>query len=397
MNYYTPPKQKKGIGCLIPIIAIVVIGIVGTAITNLGLASKLTDYMDRLTYRTSSETTLNEKIQELVSIGDFAEVAIYLEENDWYTITDQKTAEAVLAAVSQGKINTKNNGTYYGSDYENADAVLQRLDCPQAKNLTAVKDNFYYKYGIKYLGGKYEKAFELLKNCSDGSNGNMLYLGFQALYNGDVLTAADYLKNCDRESVNGSNYYDLFREYKLAANITDFATYFDYETATARMYPYDSSKDITDSDFALYDHHQMANDPMPEEVRKALSKEFTGDNQGKVLILNKVTDYETNTDSLEVNTIMTQHLPAEYRPESVEDVGYIIVVDYGYRNDGIWYAGTAVATVYEVSSGEICYTSEKLYADYKTFYYGKQTDYIFSSYPDITSILLESLQAIEAQ
>lgn len=404
-NYNPYQKPKKKGGCLLPILIvvgiIVAISIVGIALNDLAFSrnsavGKLSSNLERLNYRykDGSYTSMNEKLQELVAQGDFAEAAIYIEENDWYTITDKATAEVILTAIKEGKLNNRNTNMTSSTDRENADKVLSKLDCPDARNLVQTLDAFYWDYGTLLIENDKAKAYELLQKCSHDSPGNALLRCYQKLDENDILGAAQIIR--EHTGMNQDQkleVYQILHTYRLNAEISDPETYFIYEKAMAMAYPYHTLKPLTTEDG--YTVHQMINDPMSEAVRSAFPGAFTANNAGDILILNKVTDYQTDETSLAINWIMTQRLPEERQPETLTDVGYVIVLDYGYIHDGKWYAGTATAIVYEVATGEILYTSDTVNAQYKDFYYGPPTEYIFSSYPDATSVLVAALDFIE--
>ena len=347
----------------------------------------------------TSDKNVYSKLCKWIPEKEYEKVEKLLSSNPEYSVTDKAQAETLLACIKESKLN-----------YSYWLPVVDHIQCTDGEVRETI-DGRLNGTAMNYFLDDFdlEKAADIWDRCSEGSRGNLLYRGFTEIVQGDPKVGAalmadalkaddptkeriqygyhDYLDDLSFDDVQ--NYMDhmmalaiLFSE-DHAASIDTFTMPNDYCT------PWDRLHETQYGDISVY-RSILVNDNLAATLPGALANSH-GD---KVLVLDRVLIAGTEEVKLGINSFVMRRLPEKYLPDTLTEVGYVILVDYGLDQNDKWYAGTATITAYEVATGKEIYVSETLMGKHDTMYVGKPTNVIFGSYPDITQTIKEAMYAI---
>lgn len=352
-------------------------------------------------YKEGDYEKVNKKLNNYLLTGKQAEAQVLMEENPWYTVKNKELAQKLMGTYDK----------YLAYEYSWL-PVIARIDESIDAEITAKKNEIFFEEGYHTFNLNDSDVREDLEktwaNCTEGSKGHQYYLAFTKMLDGEYPEGGKLLtdllneqeiqrfeegffeyhnktKSSDLEDFMGRMYFAAcIANFKPAASIDQFkAPSGDY----SQKNEYSKDKELKKG---IHEHFKM-----PEKIRSTLTRELTEKANGnKVLVINKVARLDSNKSDLYIDGYLMRSLPATYCADTIADVGYVILIEYGYLKDGGWYAGTAKATVYDVKNKETIFTSDRHEEFFDTFYYGKPTKYIFSKYPNATNIVKESLVAI---
>lgn len=126
---------------------------------------------------------------------------------------------------------------------------------------------------------------------------------------------------------------------------------------------------------------------------------------GKILIVKQCMDYPGKKQSTVISFDLMQHLPAKYLPMSIDEVSYVIVVSYGYKDDPTGdYRGstdalveTGTVTVYSMEDDQKIYSSKVVNGDSPPMFFsyqGSPPAYKSGGKPDIYGEFLKALRKV---
>lgn len=351
------------------------------------------------TYDTSKHSKLIKYLQE----SDY-EKANKLMESNGYKITDAAQALEVLETIEDGQERSFPLSIYYFLP------VIDAIDCTDAA-VIAQMDEQLSADGMKWFRSDFEleKVRDMWSRCSEGSLGHAFLEGFGGILEGDPIAGARVLeKHVDLKEEAYETLMYGHKQHLEEKAYTDAQAYMSDMIAVGILYGGDHASDL--SSFVLPSEDCMPHDRLHEkdygdiyvyaailgyeELSATLPAALKNADGDKLLVLNRVALAGTDEVKLGIDSYMMSSLPEKFMPETLEDVGYVMLINYGLEQDGIWYAGNATVTLYDVKTGTEIYTSETLKGEYDQMYVGKSTDVIFGSYPDVTDIVKNAVSTI---
>ena len=317
-----------------------------------------------------------------------------MQRNSWYRITDTAQESDILNRIE----NSKYLEWYWLS-------VLDRIQCNDP-DIIEKKDDLLFTAGLKRGKRDIELSLEVWSKCSADSVGYKAHAGFSRILEGDLIGGAEIINEFSRENQDMADSFQQSYTQTVGSEYTTLQQYLDYMIAMALVNGVSSASSLETLEpvyFMQLPNAYLYNETIKstyeeiflnDQLRAALPEALKNCSGNKVLVIDKVLLCGTDETEVVINPFVTESLPKEYRPRAWEDIGYVLLMDYGYEADGIWYAGTATAKLYDLKTGEEIFVSETKTGIFKTSYYGKQTNLIFGTYPETTEIIKEALASI---
>ena len=349
------------------------------------------------------DTKVHGKLIKYLQGSDY-EKANKLMESNGYKITDAAQALEVLETIADGQEKSFPLSIYYFLP------VIDAIDCTDTAVIDRM-DEELYKSGMKWFKSDFEleKVRDMWSRCSEGSLGYGFLKGFEGILEGDPIAGARILeKHVDLKEKAYEGLLNKYKRYLEEKEYADAQTYMSDVIALGILCGDNHASDL--SSFVLPSYECMPHSRLHEKnfgdiyVYAAILgyEELSGNLSGalknatgnKLLVLNRVAIAGTDEVKLGIDSYMMSSLPEKFMPETLQEVGYVMLIDYGLEQDGIWYAGNATVTLYDVKTGTEIYTSETLKGEYDQMYVGKSTDVIFGSYPDVTDIVKNAVSTI---
>lgn len=375
----------------------------GLFLTVLLIASLVLGLLSGCSYQEGDDAKVYKRLTKCLELGDYESANKLVQENTWYKITDKTQASTVIEAIRQDSLHS-----YYWLP------VIDCIDCTDSE-LIAELDAYLHKdalrwFGLSATGFDDERVRDVWSRCTAGSAGSAFLEGFTQIFEGDPVAGATVLeKHLDADADRKEKIQYEYQNYLESRTYGSVEEYMGQMLAYAILFGGDHAKSM--SSFVLPESGARPHDRLHEKqygdiyvYASIFSYEELSDdlpaalrNAGgeKVLVLDRVAIAGTDSVKLGIDSFMMRSLPEEYMPATLEEVGYVMLIDYGLEKDGIWYAGNATVTVYDVASGSVVYESDKLKGTYDQFYFGESTDVIFGTYPDITNTVRAAISAIK--
>lgn len=254
----------------------------------------------------------------------------------------------------------------------------------------------------------FQEAYELLKTLPEGTDG---YAIAQALdgfgeyrYTEGMAVLEKYITSPDirgdimHHFKGESNYADdmnsMLEYYGTAYSLDDES--FDADTLT---------ENLENNKLALvYGIDKISYDVKLSETRRDQLKELSGTAPtGKILILHRRQVYGSKSTELDIALSIMKYLPAQYFPDSMEEVEYIILMDSTYAKKGKFQNGTVrilettKLTAYDVTTGKKLTTATKKgKLDTTMYYMGEAPKYYSCGSPQMQAALIKAMEAIQA-
>ena len=356
-----------------------------------------------LPYRCSegSYDKVESKLMKYLDEENHEDAKKLMEANSWYTVKEAETSQQILDKID----NIKNGNVKWLS-------VIVRLDGSNDKIRTQ-KNEIFHSIGMGRLKSNQsiEYAAEAWSNCTEGSLGYDSYMGFSKIFAHDALEGGKILYNRSSKSTEVKEDYERAYFHHIdGVKYQDLQDYMDHMLCMGYIRGIKPAKDlkridVTESGPHKYLHQKPVTSDismyqfilMEEDMRNELTDELKKSNGsgGKVLVLDRIEICGTDRVELGINGFMMRSIPEEYCAESLDEVRYVLLMDYGYLQESVWYAGTATARVFDLKTKKEIFTSETLEGEFAKSYVGEATNVIFGSYPDVTTIVLKALSAIE--
>lgn len=346
---------------------------------------------------------IDEKLLKYRNDGDHTAAKRLLDENEWYTVKDPETAWAILDSLGDTI-----------SLYNTWEEVVDRIDGSIDPEINERKNEIYYSLGMNYLNTKWHDPVEFWWKCTEGSIGYEYYQGISKMRNGEALEGGKILNGAIGDEELRKSFIEYYKKNLDLIQVQDLNDYMEHVLGVAWMVGIEPAQTIDQItipngnygpsanlhiDGTLnsknYDNDMFEHLAMPEEMRADLPGALSGATGNKILVLNRVDICAGNRTELYINGYLMRSMPEEYCAESLQDVGYVILLDYGYLKEGSFYAGTATVRVYDIKTGEEIYTSEKMQGQFEQFYFGEQTNVIFGTYPGVGLKFREAMAVIK--
>lgn len=348
---------------------------------------------------------IDKKLTQYFAKGAYQEAGELMAANQWYTVRDEQLAQTILDGVEDS-----------GSAQYRWLQVIKKIDSGLSPQIEAKKNAILTDMGIAslYGGRAILDPREAWIGCTEGSAGYDFYQAMICLDEGRPLDAGKFLyEHMADEEVREKFELYFLNEYMADVEIPDAQNYLETTLCAAciaRIKPASSVSELSvpGSPYAPsiylhregylnghnYDNNAFEQMVMPEKLRSLLPQQISAENGEKILVLDRVDICGKNETQLFIDGYLMRSLPEEYCAESLKEVGYILLLDYGYLKESIWYAGTVTARIFDVQTGEEIYTSDMLEGMFPLNYFGESTDVIFDRYPDITQTVRDAVSNI---
>ena len=348
---------------------------------------------------------LDAKLAACFDAGQYQEAKELMAAYEWYTVKDGELAQKILDGVeAKGSVRWLE--------------VMGRFDKDLAPEIEERKNGILTKLGLGLLGTtSATTSSEVWSYCSEGSAGYDMGQAMTLLEAGEPLAAGKLLYDhmADEEvrerfeeffvydylpDVESPDAQDHLERALCAAYIAHIRPDTLGSVSSLKSVEYGPTEDLfvdvegTPEQQDYYDNifEKLV---MPEAIRSGLPQQISAVNEKKILVLDRVDICGKNETELYIDGYLMRRLPEENCAESLDEVRYILLLDYGYLCErNIWYAGTVTARIFDVQTGEEIFTSETVEGAFRTFYSGPSTDVIFGSYPDITDLVREAVSNI---
>ena len=349
------------------------------------------------------DAKVHNKLIKHLKASDYEKANKLMQKDDGYKITDKDQALEVLRTIDEGQEGNKLSIYYFLP-------VIDAIDCAD-KTVSYQMDQQLYKAGMKWFKSDFEldKVRDMWSRCSEGSLGYAFLVGFEGILEGDPIAGARTLK--EHVDLKEDAYEVLQSKYKQhleKKEYTDVQTYMNDMIAVGILFGDDHASDLSEFKLPSYEcmphsrlHEKNYGDIYAyaailgyEELSGNLPGALKNADGNKLLVLDRVAIAGTGEVKLGIDSYMMRSLPEKFLPETLQEVGYVMLIDYGLEQDGIWYAGNATVTLYDVKTGTELYTSETLKGEYDQFYVGKSTNVIFGTYPDVTDMVKNAVSTI---
>ena len=348
---------------------------------------------------------IDKKLAAYFAEGEYQEAEELMAANEWYTLKDEELAQTILDGVED---DGKQRARWF--------RVVGRIDNSLSPRIEERKNGILTTLGVARLYGSSDttEALEAWSYCSEGSVGYDFYLAVTMLNEGEPLDAGKLLYDhmTDAETKEKFEWFFAY-DHMPDVEIPDAQNYLERVLCAAyiahiRPATYASLISVPKDEYAPsrylhtdgylnghnYDMNIFEQLVMPEDLRNGLPQQISAANGNKILVLDRVEICGKDESELYIDGYLMRSLPEELCAESLKEVGYILLLDYGYLEDSIWYAGTVTARIFDVQTGEEIFTSEMQEGTFPKSYVGESTNVIFGSYPDITDLVREAVSDI---
>jgi len=348
---------------------------------------------------------IDKKLAAYFVEGEYQEAEELMAANEWYTLKDEELAQTILDGVED---DGKQRARWF--------QVVGRIDNSLSPRIEERKNGILTTLGAARLYGSSDttEALEAWSYCSEGSVGYDFYLAVTMLNEGEPLDAGKLLYDhmTDAETKEKFEWFFAY-DYMPDVEIPDAQNYLERVLCAAYIAHIRPATDaslisVPKDEYAPsrylhtdgylnghnYDMNIFEQLVMPEDLRNGLPQQISAANGNKILVLDRVEICGKDESELYIDGYLMRSLPEELCAESLKEVGYILLLDYGYLEDSIWYAGTVTARIFDVQTGEEIFTSEMQEGTFPKSYVGESTNVIFGSYPDITDLVREAVSDI---
>lgn len=348
---------------------------------------------------------IDKKLTRYFAEGAYQEAGELMAANEWYTVKDEQLAQTILDGV-EDSVAAQNRWL----------ELIKKIDSGLSSQIEAKKNEILTDLGLAHLYGSYmsEDVQSAWSGCTEGSTGYDFNQAMTCLNEGRPLDAGKLLYEhmADEDVREKFELYFLY-EYMADVEIPDAQNYLETTLCAACIAhikpassvsalsvpgdPYAPSIYLHREGYLNghnYDINAFEQMVMPEKIRSLLPKQISAENGEKILVLDRVDICGKNETQLIIDGYLMRSLPEEYCAESLKEVGYILLLDYGYLKESIWYAGTVTVRVFDVQTGEEIYTSDMLEGMFPLNYFGESTNVIFDRYPDITLAVRDAVSNI---
>ena len=306
---------------------------------------------------------------------------------------------------------------YRSGRTNDAITLANSIENTKYANVIAFLNNIYLNEAEICVDNEdFRGAIKAYKKCQDDAEAAFNLSVFENLMDGDPYLAATAVVEDREKGTSGytiGDWYQIFEKVidKLPA-ATDLNVNLSRETAKGLL---DTPVDFNDKSHVdsfkiflkglyMIDTVQLSGDDC--FVIKSMTDVY---NQcgtapaGKILIVLQTHSFPDKTATYIVSNGVMSLLPAEYRPASLEEVEYVVMINYNYSKTGKYTKGTvavcenAKITVYRMPEKKNIASSSSMKGDRapNSFsYYGTPPAWYSGGAPDVSKKLVEMLKKI---
>lgn len=306
---------------------------------------------------------------------------------------------------------------YRSGKTNEAITLAQSIENTTHANVTAFLNNIYLNEADICIGNEdYQGAIKAYKKCRDDAEAAFNLSVFENLMGGDPHLAATAVVEDHEKGTSGYTVGDWYRIFKNVIEglpaATDLNVNLNRETAIGLLdTPVDFSDESHVGNFELF----------LKGVDMIGATKIVGDDcfvissmddvysqcgtapAGKILIVLQTHDYPDKNKAYMVSNGVMSLLPVEYRPASLAEVEYVVMINYNYSKTGKYTKGTvavqenAKITIYRMPDKKSVATSSSLKgsrAPSTVYYYGTPPEWYSGGAPNVSKKLIELLKKI---
>lgn len=375
----------------------------------------------------SAKTVLKNELYSLFEESEWNDAAdlianivpTYVAEEEIHGWTIEYAQETLDAAAKflQDPTNEANGSAYDHKKALDAAEALYAwadLDSHEEHAVFLEQHNYTRASILFYTAAKYSNeqeftaALALLRDSSEGSDGQAIVQaldGFKEYkYSEGMSVLEKYILAPDvrKEMLSYFCGEDMYADDMNSLLEYYFASY----SLNSKFFKYDtlatwSEKDTGSASYGIdkYDYDVK----LTKTKRDQLKEQIGSAPAGKILVLHRRKVYGSKSTELDVSLSVMRDLPAEYFPNSLEEVEYIVLMDSTYAKKGKFQNGTVrilettKLTTYDVVTGKkLATATKKGELEDRMWYLGDAPKYYSCGSPNMRAYLIKAMEAIQA-